>query len=48
MTLGTGNLKQFRQAISHLLFKVTHTPPKTTGVVTPIGLPEMPISTRSY
>lgn len=36
MTLGTGNPRSAEQEISHLLSKVTHTPPKTTGVVTPV------------
>jgi len=48
MSLGMGNYRHFHKSISRYLSITTHTPPKTTGVVTTYGLSEMPLSTTKY
>ena len=49
MTHWHGQPKTADKEISHLLFKVTHTPPKNTGVVTLCRLSRMPLpTTTSY
>ena len=48
MSLGMGNYRHFHEAVSRYLSITTHTPPKTTGVVTPHGLSKMPLLTINY
>jgi len=46
MSLGMGNYRQILVSISRYLSITTHTPPKTTGVVTTTRLSKMPLSTN--